>query len=109
MSEPSEPGDELAKRRLSALQASDGDLIDEDPPQDDEDFSDVIDVAYRGRGRPKLPPEQKRREKLVIALTGEELKRFMIEAASAEGGPLRVQDWARRILLQAAPRKDVKP
>jgi hypothetical protein len=78
---------------------------DETLDGEDEDYSDVTDVGYRGRGRPRLPPEQKRREKLVIALTGDELRRFMIEAASAEGGPLRVQDWARRELLKLAPER----
>lgn len=63
---------------------------------------DIVDVGYRGRGRPKLPPEQRRREKLVLALTGPELKELMIEAASTEDGPLRIQDWARRELLRVA-------
>lgn len=58
--------------------------------------------AYRGRGRPKLAPELKRREKMSIAFTSEELKTIMHAAADAAGGPMRPQDWARSILLKAA-------
>ena len=57
---------------------------------------------YRGRGRPKLPPEMKRREKLVISLTAVELKDMMHAAADSEGGPLRLQDWARKVLISAS-------
>lgn len=63
------------------------------------------DSAYRGRGRPKLPPEMKRREKLVISLTAVELKDMMHAAADAEDGPLRIQDWARKILVAASKKE----
>lgn len=61
---------------------------------------DEVELDYRGRGRPKLPPDQKRREKLIIAITSAELKDFMIAAANSEGGPVRVQEWARQVLLK---------
>lgn len=73
-----------------------------DETLDDEDYSDVADVGYRGRGRPRLPPEQKRREKLVVSMTADELKDVMHAATDAPGGPLRVQVWARKVLLEAA-------
>lgn len=98
MPDPKDTDPNKIADRLSEVGSDDG-------PSEEEDFSDVVDVPYRGRGRPKLPPEQKRREKLVIALTGEELKKFMIEAASVEGGPMRVQDWARRELLKATEKE----
>jgi len=60
------------------------------------------ELNYRRRGRPKLPPDMKRREKLVISITGNELKEMMHAAADAEGGPQRLQDWARSVLLGAA-------
>jgi hypothetical protein len=63
------------------------------------------DMAYRGRGRPRLPPEMKRREKLVIALTKKELQDMIRAAVDADGGPLRLQDWARRVLFAAAEAK----
>lgn len=65
---------------------------------EDEELADV-DVGYRGRGRPRLSPELKRREKLIISLTGEELKQVMIHAANDPEGPLSANEWARKILL----------
>lgn len=59
---------------------------------------------YRGRGRPKLPAELRRREKLNVSLTADELERVLVAAAKA--GHRRVQDWAREVLLGAAPPKD---
>lgn len=56
-------------------------------------------LGFRGRGRPRLPPELRRREKLIVALTEDELKKVMHRAADAKGGPMRMQDWARSILL----------
>lgn len=67
-----------------------------DPPEE---------LGYRPRGRPRLPSEQKRREKLTIALNAKEMKRVMHAAADAADGPMRLQDWARRVLLAAAPEK----
>lgn len=60
------------------------------------------ELEYRGRGRPRLPEGQRRREKLIVALNAEEMRQVMHAAADAEGGPLRVQDWARVLLLRAA-------
>lgn len=62
-------------------------------------------LTYRRRGRPKLPPDMKRREKLSIAFTGDELKDIMIAAASDPSGPKRPQDWARDILIAASREK----
>lgn len=63
-----------------------------------------IDLEYRGRGRPRLPPEQRRREKLVVSLTEGEKRRIMVAAASDRGSkPSGPQDWARRKLLELAP------
>jgi hypothetical protein len=70
-----------------------------------EEFEDENPV-YRKRGRPKLPPEMKRREKLVIALTGPELKDMIHTAADAEGGPFKVQDWARDVLISSSKKKE---
>lgn len=60
------------------------------------------ELEYRGRGRPRLPEEERRREKLIIALNAEEMRLVLHAAADAEGGPKRVQDWARTLLLRAA-------
>lgn len=83
-------------------------------PKDLKDFNDVIDdeehladvdVGYRTRGRPRLPPEQRRREKLVLSLTAPELARIMMEAARTKPRPLSPQDWARQVLLAQAPKE----
>lgn len=77
----------------------------EDPDLDEGDALEKYEAeenAYRGRGRPKLAPELKRREKMSIAFTAEELKTIMHAAADAQGGPMRPQDWARSVLLKAA-------
>lgn len=66
------------------------------------EFEGEDGLTYRRRGRPKLPPDMKRREKLVISVTGNELKDMMHAAADAEGGPLRVQDWGRDVLIKAS-------
>lgn len=63
------------------------------------------ELEYRGRGRPRLPEGQKRREKLVIALNSEEMREVMHAAADVPGGPQRIQDWARAILMKAARTK----
>ena len=63
------------------------------------------ELGYRSRGRPRLPDEQKRREKLVVALNAEEYRIVLHAAADDPDGPLRVQDWARRVLLEAADPK----
>ena len=75
----------------------------EDPDLDEElESYEQETEAYRGRGRPKLDPALRRREKMSIAFTAEELKLIMHAAADAEGGPMRPQDWARAVLLKAA-------
>lgn len=58
------------------------------------------ELSYRKRGRPRLPPGMKRREKLVLALTDQELKAMIVTAANCEGGPVKLQDWARDILIR---------
>jgi hypothetical protein len=58
------------------------------------------ELQYRGRGKPRLPKEQKRTEKVVVALTALELQRYVI--ASAKAGFRRIQDWARAVLEKAA-------
>lgn len=63
---------------------------------------------YPRRGRPRKPPGQRRRAKLIISLTGDELTRLIMQAAQTKdhkGRPTRVQDWARDVLLAAAPEK----
>lgn len=69
---------------------------------DDEPVEDIVDIEYRGRGRPRLPPDQKRREKVVISVTAQEKKDMIHAGADADGGPLSVQDWARKILIAAS-------
>jgi len=76
---------------------------DDDASGPDDDELANVDLEYRGRGRPRLPPEQRRREKFVISLTADELRRVMVRAARDPGGPLSPQDWARRELLELAP------
>lgn len=71
-------------------------------PTDEPVIAGIEEEAYRKRGRPKLPPDMRRREKLVISFTGEELKDILHAAADAEGGPMKVQDWAREKLTKAA-------
>lgn len=67
----------------------------------DEDLADV-DLGYRQRGRPRLDPSLRRREKLILSLTVEELRRIMLKAASDSPTPLSPNDWARRELLRLA-------
>ena len=55
-------------------------------------------TEHRRRGRPRLPPDEKRREKLTLSLTAEELKGIRIAAAHAGKSP---QDWARGVLATA--------
>lgn len=66
------------------------------------DLADV-DISYPTRGRPRLPIGQRRREKLVISLNQDELRRIMVRAAQDPSGPLSPQDWARQELLSLAP------
>jgi hypothetical protein len=73
------------------------------------DFEGEEGITYRKRGRPKLPPDMKRREKLVVSFTGTELKAMMHAAADAPDGPLRLQDWARDVLIAASSKKEEKP
>lgn len=68
-------------------------------PVDDSDDGDetVIDpLAYRGRGAPRKPPDQKRREKLMISLTESEMNAIVL--VSAEQGYRKVQDFVRNVL-----------
>lgn len=96
MPDPKEPSDN-DPLRMSEVTAE----LEEDEL---EEYSDeLVDIGYRGRGRPKLPPEMKRREKLTISLTAAEYRRIMIKAANEKPKPLRIQDLARRILLDACP------
>jgi len=63
---------------------------------------------YPRRGRPTKPENLRRRAKLIISLTGDELTRMIVQAAQTKdhkGRPTRVQDWARELLLAAAPEK----
>ena len=71
-------------------------------PDDDEEDLAEIDVEYRGRGRPKLDPGLRRREKLVISLTADELRRVMLAAANHKPVPLTANEWARREILRLA-------
>lgn len=71
-------------------------------PADDPAPLSPEELEYRGRGRPRLPEGERRREKLVIALNAEEMRLVLHAAADAEGGPCRVQDWARALLLRTA-------
>lgn len=83
-----------------------GESIGQSGPDHDADTEDALadmDLDYRGRGRPRLPPEQRRREKLVISITAEEKRRIMVAAAKDREGPLGPQDWARKRLLELAP------
>lgn len=64
-----------------------------------------VDLGYRGRGRPRLDPQLRRKEKLIISLTVPEMRRIMLAAAGAEPVPLSPNDWARQELLRLAPEK----
>jgi len=75
--------------------------VDEDL-LDNADLLDPVALGYRGRGRPKLPIAQRRREKAITALTADELRTCMLAAANDESGPLKLQDWIRKVILQAA-------
>lgn len=59
----------------------------------------LLELGYRGRGRPKLPEEQRRRQKLIVALSDDEMRVVMHRAADCTDGPKRLQDWARRVML----------
>jgi len=72
---------------------------------DDDELADV-DVGYRTRGRPRLPPELRRREKLVISLTADELAKLMMTAAKQKPRPLSPNEWARQELLRLAAADD---
>lgn len=67
-------------------------MAGEDPPE----------LGYRGRGRPRLPEGERRRDKLVVSLNEEEMRAVMHAAADCPGGPMRIQDWVRRVMLEAA-------
>ncbi len=74
-------------------------LIEE--AEEDLDISLEEDGAtYRGRGRPKLPPDLRRREKIITAVTELELKEVMIAAANDPNGPMRPQDWVRKVVFE---------
>ena len=73
-----------------------------------EDWPDD-ELKFRGRGRPRLPADMKRREKMVITLTEEEFQQCL--TAAAAGGFRKVQDWARDMLLkkpEAIPLEETK-
>ncbi len=65
------------------------------------DIEKYMAENFPGRGRPRLPEDMRRRDKIIIALTAAEYKAVMITAASVDGKPMRVQDWARMILIAA--------
>ena len=67
---------------------------------DEDDDTAELDLGYRGRGRPRLDPTLRRREKLVISLTADELRQIMLKAADDQPVPLGPNDWARRELLR---------
>lgn len=75
---------------------------EEDPVAAGGPVDDLTELGYRGRGRPKLPEDQRRRQKLIIALSDEEMRTIMHKAADSVGGPKRLQDWVRSILLAEA-------
>lgn len=79
-------------------------------PEGDADAQALAEyeMEYRRRGRPKLAPDQKRREKLSVSFTEQELKDIMIAAANDPTGPKRPQDWARNILIEASKPKEGK-
>ncbi len=97
MSDPKRPGgpwspEDIAEEEFGAEEDTDGD----------------VDVDYRRRGRPKLPPELKRRAKLIVSFTGDEKTALIIAAAETKdhkNRPLSVQEWARQVLLEAARKK----
>jgi hypothetical protein len=96
------PGDE--KKRLSQVEAGPG-LGDDETPDPDLDLAPEDEgVGYRKRGRPRLPKELKRKAKLIIALTGDEMAAMMhacAEARDEKNRPLKIQDWARAVLMEA--------
>jgi len=62
-------------------------------------------LLYRRRGRPRLDPSARRRGKLIVSLTGDELEKLTRKAASLrdhKDRPLKLQDWAREVLMAAA-------
>lgn len=95
------PGDE--KKRLSEVEQTAPDVGEDDGPDPDLDIPEE-GVSYRRRGRPKLPKEMKRKSKLIVALTGDELAAMMHKAAETRDNknrPMRLQDWARMVLMEA--------
>ena len=65
-------------------------------------------AAARGRGRPRISPDKLRKQKVIVSLTDEEQAELMLAATACEGGPLKVKDWVRRVILAAA-RPEAKP
>lgn len=61
-----------------------------------------VDLGYRKRGRPRVDPDHRRKEKLVLSLTADELRSVMLKAANERPTPLSPNDWARRELLRLA-------
>ena len=57
------------------------------------------DGKVETRGRPTLPPEQRRSERVTCSFTPGEYAKLKKQAASAEGGPYTVKEYARLLLL----------
>ena len=87
------------------METDESTVLDEN---DDDDIGELADVEleYRGRGRPRKPADQRRREKLVISLTADELRQIMLRAASDQPIPLGANEWARRELLRLSVKKE---
>lgn len=80
-----------------------------DALDDDDDLANVEVGEYRGRGRPRKAPGERRREKLIISFTIDEMRQIMLKAASELPRPLDANEWARRELLRIAASKDQDP
>lgn len=91
---PGEPGHTDPDARIPGAEFP-GEELDEGELAD-------VDLGYRGRGRPRLDPSLRRKEKLIISLTVDELRRVMLAGANDRPTPLSPHDWARRELLRLA-------
>jgi len=63
------------------------------------DEEDELTPRVERRGRPRIADEVRRSERVLLSFTKDEMRKLMVEAANAEGGPFEVRDWARSVIL----------
>lgn len=79
-----------------------------DTPPTEQELEDAAitemtaDIETPKRGRPAVPDDQKRSEKLTLSFTPSEFKELLHAAADADDGPFTAREWGRELLLKTA-------